>query len=156
MSIRRNQTKDDTMAGFFLAGWYVFDNFAPFQVEWRGKLYPTSEHAYQAAHFLDTYPDLAEQVRQCRSPRLASDFANQHTQYDDPDWSHKKLATMEDILRHKLEQHELVRQTLLASGDRYIVEMNDDDAFWGWGSDQHGRNELGRLWMKLRDELKVQ
>jgi len=45
---------DKNIAGFFLEGWYVFDNFAPFQVEWRGKLYPTSEHAYQAAHFIDT------------------------------------------------------------------------------------------------------
>ena len=38
------------IAGFFLGGWYAFDNFAPFQVEWRDKLYPTAEHAYQAAH----------------------------------------------------------------------------------------------------------
>ena len=31
--------------------------------------------------------------------------------------------------------------------------MNDDDAFWGWGADHAGRNELGEIWMRLRGEL---
>lgn len=48
------------IAGFFLEGWYVFDNFSPFQVEWRGQLYPTSEHAYQAAHFIEHNPELTK------------------------------------------------------------------------------------------------
>lgn len=52
MNMTDNTYNKSTMAGFFLDGWYVFDNFAPCQVEWRGVLYPTSEHAYQAAHFL--------------------------------------------------------------------------------------------------------
>ena len=60
---------------------------------------------------------------------------------------------MEEIVRCKLAQHDLVRETLIASGDRYIVEMNDNDSFWGWGSDRQGRNELGKIWMRLRDEL---
>lgn len=63
------------------------------------------------------------------------------------------MAIMEEIVRCKLAQHDLVRETLIASGDRYIVEMNDDDSFWGWGSDHAGRNELGKIWMRLRDEL---
>ena len=144
---------NDDIAGFFLEGWYVFDNFAPFQVEWRGKIYPTSEHAYQAAHFIDTEPDLAEAVRHCRSPREASDLANANSAFDDPEWASKKIAIMEEIVRAKLEQHEYIRQTLEASGERQIVEMNDDDAFWGWGADHAGRNELGEIWMRLRGEL---
>jgi len=64
----------EDIAGFFLDGWYVFDNYAPFQIEWSGKLWPTAEHAFQAAHFFDTNPELAEQVRLTRSPREADDF----------------------------------------------------------------------------------
>lgn len=153
MNMTGNAHNKSTMAGFFLDGWYVFDNFAPCQVEWRGVLYPTSEHAYQAAHFFDTNPALAEQARVCRSPRLASDFANQHKAEEDPNWDDKKVAIMGEIVRCKLAQHDLVRETLIASGDRYIVEMNDDDSFWGWGSDHAGRNELGKIWMRLREEL---
>lgn len=141
------------IAGFFLEGWYVFDNFAPFQVEWRGKLYPTSEHAYQAAHFIDTNPNLAEQVRKCLSPREASDFANDNKVQDDPNWKEKRAAFMEEIVRCKFEQHPYIQKTLADSGDKYIVEMNDDDEFWGWGKNHDGQNQLGVIWMKIRSEI---
>lgn len=144
--------KENT-AGFFLTGWYVFDNFSAFQITWRGKLYPTAEHAYQAAHFIDTNPELAEKVRLTLSPREASDAANAHSDYDDPAWKEKRLALMEEIVRCKLDQHEYVRGTLIESGDRLIVEMNDNDAFWGWGKDHEGENNLGKIWMKLRSEM---
>lgn len=141
------------IVGFFLNGWYVFDNFSAFQVEWRGKVYPTAEHAYQAAHFIEANPELAEAVRKCRSPRLASDFANQYSEYDDPNWKEKRLLLMEEIVSAKLNQHDYVKDLLIKSGSRIIVEMNDDDSFWGWGSDKNGQNHLGKIWMKLRDEL---
>jgi len=32
--------KDKQIAGFMLEDWYVFDNFAPFQIEWQSNLYP--------------------------------------------------------------------------------------------------------------------
>jgi len=144
---------NDDIAGFFIDGWYVFDNFAPFQVEWRGKLYPTAEHAYQAAHFIETNPDLAEQIRLCRSPRDASDFANDNSSQDDSLWIEKRLGFMEEILRAKLEQHSFVHKALIDSKNKYIVEMNDKDEFWGWGKNHDGQNNLGKIWMKLRSEI---
>lgn len=144
--------KDD-VAGFFLDDWYVFDSYAPFQIEWRGQLWPTAEHAFQAAHFFDTNPELAEQVRAARSPRAADDLANANKQFDDPNWKDKRVAIMEEIVRAKYEQHPLVQETLRKSGDRLIVETNDTDAFWGWGPDHEGQNMLGKIWMKVRDEM---
>ncbi len=144
---------NDKIAGFFLGGWYMFDNFAPFQIEWRGNLYPTAEHAYQAAHFLTTSPELAEKVRQCTSPREASDFANHNSEYEDPEWKDNRLSIMEEILSAKLKQHTYIREKLAETGLMTIVEMNDDDNFWGWGPDRKGQNHLGRIWMKLRDQL---
>lgn len=70
-------------------------------------------------------------------------------------WCRKRVDIMEEILRCKLNQHELVSETLRDSGDKTIIEMNDDDYFWGWGRDRNGRNELGKLWMKLRDEFSI-
>ena len=142
---------DKDYIGFILKDWYVFDSFAPFQIEWRGKLYPTAEHAYQAAHFSKNL-ELAEQVRMCRSPKAAQDFANNYSYQDDLDWKEKKLATMEDILRHKLNQHPYIYEVLISTGDRQLVETNDNDEFWGWGKNHDGQNHLGRLWMKLRKE----
>lgn len=144
---------EEGTAKFFLDGWYVFDSYAPFQIEWRGKVWPTAEHAYQAAHFFVTDPDLAEQVRLQRSPRLADEFANNHSDSDDPNWKNIRLSIMEEICRAKLEQHVLVRETLLKSGSMQLIEDNKDDGFWGSGTDGSGENQLGKIWMKLRKEI---
>ncbi len=146
-----NNSED--IAGFMLDGWYVFDSYAPFQIEWRGELWPTAEHAFQAAHFFETNPELAEQVRLARSPREADDFANENKQFDDPEWRSKRVAIMEEIIRAKYDQHPLIQETLAKSGNKLIIEMNDNDAFWGWGTDKKGENTLGKIWMKLRDEV---
>ena len=42
---------------------------------------------------------------------------------------------------------------LLEAGDRRIVEDSSKDSFWGWGPNKDGRNELGKIWMRLRDEF---
>jgi N-glycosidase YbiA len=141
-------------AAFYPREYYAFDNFAAFQVEWRGQLWPTAEHAYQAAHFWDTAPELAKQICAARSPYVAYRLANDHTAQEDPDWSSKKLGIMEEIIRAKLQQHPYIRQKLLESRDLRIIEDSPKDSFWGWGPDRCGRNELGKLWMRLRDELR--
>lgn len=143
---------DNNIAGFFLDGNYVFDSYAPFQIEWRGKLWPTAEHAFQAAHFFDTNPELAEQVRQTKSPREADDFANDNKQFDDPNWRDKRVSIMAEIVKAKHNQHPLIQKTLKETANKPIVEMNDNDAFWGWGPDHNGQNQLGEIWMQVRAE----
>lgn len=143
----------EEVAGFFLSGWYVFDSYAPFQIEWRSKLWPTAEHAFQAAHFFDTNPELAEKVRLARSPREADVVANENKQYDDPLWRQKRVAIMAEIVRAKYDQHPLIQETLLSSGTMPIIETNDNDSFWGWGPDKKGENVLGDIWMRLREEV---
>ncbi len=36
------------------------------------------------------------------------------------------------------------------------MEDSPKDSFWGWGEDRCGQNNLGKLWMKLRDEIRQQ
>ena len=66
------------VVGFYPREFYPFDNFAAFQFVWRGLRWATSEHAYQAAHFFDTAPDLVEQIRDTLSPDEAYKVANAH------------------------------------------------------------------------------
>ena len=61
---------------------------------------------------------------------------------------------MEDILRAKLSQHAYVKKKLLETGNYMIVEDSPTDSYWGCGSDRKGQNHMGKLWMKLRDELR--
>ena len=61
---------------------------------------------------------------------------------------------MEDIVRAKLSQHPYIQKKLLESGEREIIEASPEDAFWGWGPNKDGENQMGKIWMKLREELK--
>jgi len=61
---------------------------------------------------------------------------------------------MEDLLRLKISQNPYVKKKLLDTKDYYIVEDSPKDSFWGWGPNRDGVNQLGKLWMKLREEIR--
>ena len=60
---------------------------------------------------------------------------------------------MEDIIRNKVEQNPYVLHKLLQTENKLIIEDSPYDDFWGWGENRTGRNELGKIWMKIREEL---
>jgi hypothetical protein len=66
-----------------------------------------------------------------------------------------KDALMEKIFRAKLAQHPDIREVLLTTGDRELLKVYDTDYYWGTGADGTGENKMGKLWMKLRQELKT-
>lgn len=138
---------------YFYDQWYdVLNNFSANAVEINGALYPTSEHAYQAAKCTD--PVGKEEVRKAKSPLLAKEVSNvKYKSAKDPDWDNKKLTVMESILRAKLDQHKEVFDALVKSGNEDIAEDSPIDSFWGRGKDGNGENQLGKLWMKIRSEL---
>ena len=72
------------------------------------------------------------------------------------DWDNIKVSIMEELLRAKIEQNPYVKKKLLETKDYTIVEDSPKDSFWGWGKDRGGQNNLGKLWMKLRDEIRQQ
>ena len=136
---------------FYTPRFYALNNFSAHAIEFRGQLYPTSEHAYQAAKCTD--PKGKEEIRQARSPLQAKTLAKEvYGEARDSDWDSKKVGVVEEILRAKLAQHSEVRQALRASGDEEIVEDSPTDYFWGEGADGSGQNVLGKLWMKIRAE----
>jgi ribA/ribD-fused uncharacterized protein len=138
---------------YFYNQWYdVLNNFSANAVEIDGVLYPTSEHAYQAAKCTDSAGK--EEIRKAKSPLLAKEISNtRYKSAKDPEWNNKKLIVMESILRAKLDQHEEVFNALAKSGDEDIAEDSPIDSFWGRGKDGKGENRLGKLWMKIRSEL---
>lgn len=140
--------------GFYPREFYTFDNFAAFQVDYLGHRWPTSEHAYHAAKFVDTAPEIVELLRGARSPHDALRIAQEQKSKRAEDWDERKVAVMYEICRLKLLQNSYVLQKLELSGDLEIVEDSPKDAFWGWGPNRDGRNELGKIWMRLREELR--
>lgn len=159
MSTQLQQYRDPQLAvsgnpiGFYEREFYVFSNFSSFQVEWKGRVWPTSEHAYQASHFFETAPELVEQIFNCRSAHEAFKLAKANGDKAPQNWEDIKVGIMEDICRHKLQQHPYVQSKLLQTGDLPLVEDSPKDDCWGWGPNKDGRNELGKVWMRLRDEM---
>lgn len=145
-------TTSGKIVGFYEREFYCFSNFSSFAVRWKGKLWPTSEHAYQAAHFFKTAPKLADKIHKAVSAHEAFKLAKAHADKHPADWDQKKFSIMEDILRHKLKQHPYVQYKLKQTGRRPMVEDSFRDPVWGWGPKKNGRNELGKIWMKIRDE----
>ncbi len=62
---------------------------------------------------------------------------------------------MLDALRAKFTQHEDLRELLLSTGNAQLVEHTASDRYWADGGDGSGKNMLGVLLMRLRDELRA-
>ena len=137
--------------GFYEREYYCFSNFSSFSVKWKGKLWKTSEHAYQAAHFFKTAPLLADKIYRAMSAHEAFYLAKTNADKAPKNWEEIKIGIMEDIVRHKLKQNPYVMKKLIQTGKRKIFEDSPKDPFWGWGINRNGRNELGKIWMKMRN-----
>ncbi len=139
---------------FYEQDFYVLSNFSAFKLWWRELHFDTSEQAYHWEKFPDA-PQVQWEIAQSVSAHEAFKIAEQNKSRRRPDWDAIKVDTMLAILRAKAEQHEYVRRKLLATGERELVENSWRDGFWGWGPDRNGQNHLGRLWMKVRAELRA-
>ncbi|KAJ6486057.1 hypothetical protein C8R47DRAFT_1047608 [Mycena vitilis] len=135
---------------------YGFTNFSPHRVHYDGKVYPTSEHLFQAFKFMDNRPDIAEKIRTIStSPRDAFTQARVHKAYQHPNWLKMNIAKMDIVVWQKFTQHEDLKQELLATGNAELVEDSAEDAFWGIGANGQGQNELGKALERLRAKLRA-
>jgi len=145
---------------FYEQDFYVLSNFSSFMIEWRGVLFPTSEHLYHWLKFATSADgrscaplQYSSAIRNARSAHEAFKAAQKYKDHRRPDWDDVKVEFMRQIICLKVEQHEYVRRKLLATGDRELVENSWRDDFWGWGPNRDGQNMLGKLWMEIRAEL---
>ena len=141
------------VAAFYEREFYCFSNFSSFTVRWRNRLWLTSEHAYHAAKFMDTHPEIVEEIFSAQSAYEALQIAKRNKDLVPKDWGKRKVPTMEDICQQKLLQHSYIQKKLSQTFGKIIVEDSPVDSFWGWGPDRNGRNELGKIWMRLRTKM---
>jgi N-glycosidase YbiA len=129
-----------------------FSNFAPYPVRIGEKLWPTSEHYFQAQKFEQA--EHQEKIRQTKSPMIAARMGRDRKKPLRRDWESVKVAIMREVVRAKFNQHDGIRQILLSTGDAKIVEHTENDSYWGDGGDGSGKNMLGRILMEIREELR--
>ena len=136
---------------------YCLDNFSAFCVEIDGVKYKTAEHAFQSIKFLETAPEVAEKIKNSNSPFDARSLAHEFKPLRRKDWSSVKYDLMEKILFEKTLQNNYVKEKLLATENKTIIEDcgEDNDKDWGCGLDGTGENNLGKIWMRIRDKIRL-
>lgn len=143
----------DTIIYFYTPKHYFLDNFSAFSIVYQDTLWPTVEHAYQAAKFDDI--TIIERIQKAGSPSEAKDIAHEGDVIPliRLHWEDEKIDVMRNLLRQKVIQHPKVRKKLLETGEVMIVENSPTDSFWGCGLDKKGENWLGKLWVEIRSEI---
>jgi ribA/ribD-fused uncharacterized protein len=134
------------------SGEYRFlSNFWPARVRGPGnRVYATVEHAYQAAKSLDR--EVWRKIAALPHAGAAKRFSRKIDVR--PDWEKVRLAVMERLLRRKFAPGSELAAMLVAV-DGNIQEGNRwGDTFWGVDlRTGEGENNLGKLLMRIRDEL---
>ena len=149
----------DTQVLFYENDFYPLSSFSAFQVVIWDHTFPTAEHAYHWRKFMHLSNETNGQSYILYAPsahqafKLAKSF--ERAGLLPPTWKDERVDVMRLIIRAKAKQHDYVRQKLLATGDRELIEDSWRDDFWGWGENHDGANTLGKLWMELREELRV-
>lgn len=137
----------------FQGDYRFLSNFWPCYLVHENRLFPTVEHAYQAAK-VDN-PDIKARIKDCQTPAEAKEYLELQKIKPDPGWTtEKKLLVMENLLMIKFGGKEpLLTRALLATGTATLIEGNTwNDTFWGV-CENVGENNLGKLLMKVRGAL---
>jgi ribA/ribD-fused uncharacterized protein len=135
-----------------------FSPYTAHAIEVGGIRYPTVEHAYQCARYDDEA--IREEIRSAASPVKAWEISSKykHVQksgFKDP--AHKR-DVMKTLMRARAEQHEEVRKALLDTSGALIVKHISTyplgDGWWDDGAKGEGQNQMGKIWMELREEFR--
>ena len=131
-------------------------NFWMADINVDGKVWPSSEHYYQALKY-PTAPQHQEKIRTNKSPAAAKKMGKNTTGFRQ-DWNQVKDDVMYKALVAKFTQHQDLKEQLLETGDCILVEHTKRDNYWGdggdGGNDTVGKNMLGKLLVRVRNEMR--
>lgn len=129
-------------------------NFAPYEIYLKGKIWPTTEHYFQAQKFVNTPHE--EEVRQAPTAREAAEIGRDRRRPLRRDWEMVKDDVMREALYAKFTQHPDLKEKLLATGEVNLIEHTKNDRYWGDGGDGKGINRLGQLLIEVREKIRYQ
>ena len=130
--------------------------------------YLTAEH-YMMAKKAELFGDLSirDEILKVSHPKQAKELGRKVRSFDGAVWDENKIQIVQQANLLKFSQHPELREFLLGTGDRIIVEASPYDRVWGIGmTGDHphaeqperwrGENLLGFALMAVREQLRSQ
>ncbi len=122
-------------------------NFFYAPITYLGFKCQTNEHAFQLAKSIIHEEQVL--VAACTTPGRAKRAGRKVSLR--PDWEDVKDSVMMEVTILKFINNPVLRQQLLDTGDQRLVETNKwGDIYWGV-SGGFGRNQLGKILMRVRE-----
>ena len=139
----------------FRSKYFFLSNFYEAPVKYLGITYQNNEAAFQAQKIfksgLNSYEKQKgfSKLNPSAAKRLGRNIPLRS------DWEDVKEEIMYEICLAKFTQNEDLEKDLIDTGDSYLEEGNDwNDKTWGTVNGV-GENKLGKILMKVREELKT-
>lgn len=152
----------ETITKTCLSQWYP----APFKID--GISYPTAEH-YMMAEKARLFGDqnILERILEASHPSQAKKLGRQIANFDYEVWNTRRFEVVVAGNVAKFGQNAQLKEFLLNTGQRVLVEASPVDRIWGIGMAQddpqienpdswQGLNLLGYALMEARDVLRAQ
>lgn len=131
-----------------------------------GVRYPTAEHYMMAAKArLFGEEETALQIAATKEPGAVKALGRRIANFDEATWQQQRSAIVEAGNLAKFEQNPQLREFLVGTGERVLVEASPVDAIWGIGlaeddpraadpAQWQGLNLLGFALMQVRERLR--
>ncbi len=152
----------DTITKSCLSQWFP----APFKID--GILFPTAEHymMVQKAKLFNDEKILAK-ILESSHPSQAKKLGRQVANFDPAKWNSRRFDAVVEGNVAKFDQNPKLKEFLLNTGNRVLVEASPVDRIWGIGMAQddpkienpdawRGLNLLGYALMEAREQLQSQ
>jgi ribA/ribD-fused uncharacterized protein len=144
----------------WLSQWY------PSKFIVNGITFPTAEH-FMIHRKATTFEDLksAEKILKAKTSKEAKAIGRKIKNFDSSYWDKIKEAVVIQGNINKFNQNEKLKEKLLATGDKILVEASPYDKIWGIGIGENnidatnpdrwrGQNLLGKCIMEVRFIIK--
>ena len=130
-------------------------NFYMSPIEYEGIVYPSNEHAFQAAK--TTSIDLRKMIAKLPTPGQSKRAGRGLVLR--ANWESIKISVMRQLIQTKFAKNTQLAKKLLETGDAELIEGNSwNDFTWGCVKQNGkwvGQNHLGKLLMEQRENLKM-
>jgi ribA/ribD-fused uncharacterized protein len=125
-----------------------FSNFSRDSIFLKEKLWPTTEHYFQAQKFSGTEHE--DEIRYAKKPMKAARMGRERSRPLRKDWEVVKDDIMREAVMAKFTQNKGLKPVLLGTGNAQLVEHTANDCYWADGGDGSGKNMLGIILMEVR------